>query len=710
MNNTQISEILQQLARLTEYREGRSYLADELFQLSEQVDYLDVPLEVFNENVPTQKDERELDQMINYWFGNHSSEALRNLREIILTGTSGFRDHILAEISPAAVEMLKLRTLPSQLVDMLRKRLNIKNVSTLKKACGDRFLSQAGIFSEQDELDILEEIVSLEESSKGVKEQATRQSVLDSIEDGAPLPDDSDLVFLANADALAEFILLELREPFRPSIKQTVSELATSETLNTVKEQARGVLGKVKRFFISKDDPRYAQIRFEEEERAREASFKRVSSEIDASFTAASNQPLQIEKVGSVRRGEDSITRLDFLVRTNEPEIAFERVKKSAFVKDVLIEDKFYLVVSLRSDSFVMPYNNRPTPELKLYFYVASDFVYGTYEVLLTSTKGHWDELKRRASLRGFKLFPLGLYEGTSRVSSRTVERLYERLGLPLIQDELREDQVEWRWIDDGMPRLVELSDLRGDMHMHTTFTDGTGDVETMVSVARSMDLSYIALTDHTKNVASVGGMNDAEFLRYWDHIDDYNQTLTSKGVPFRALKGAEVDILEEGGLDLEDETLAHADWVIASIHFGKNQSQSKIHRRYMDAFTNPYVDVIAHPTGRMIGTEEPIEVDIEFLCENAKKYGKYLELNCQPRRLDLNVKALTIAKKYGVPIVVSTDAHTPDQMAYLRFGVQQAYRAGLTCDDVLNTLPVEEVLKRRRNVKQKFGIYKNLF
>ncbi|MBP5620917.1 MAG: hypothetical protein J6X44_02755, partial [Thermoguttaceae bacterium] len=159
MNNTQISEVLQQLARLIEYREGRSYLADEFFQLSEQVDYLDVPLEVFNENVPTQKDERELDQMINYWFGNHSSDALRNLREVILTGTSRFRDHVLSETSPSAVEMLKLRTLPPQSIDMIRKRLNIKNVSTLKKACGDRFLSQAGVFSEQEELDVLEEIV-----------------------------------------------------------------------------------------------------------------------------------------------------------------------------------------------------------------------------------------------------------------------------------------------------------------------------------------------------------------------------------------------------------------------------------------------------------------------------------------------------------------------------------------------------------------------
>lgn len=704
MNNTQVSGILEQLARLIEYREGRSYLADEFYQLSEQVDYLDVPLEVFNENDPTQKDERELDQMINYWFGNHSSDALGNLREIILTGSSRLRDQVLVETSPSAVEMLGLRTLPPQAVNMIRRRLNIKNVSTLKKACGDRFLSQAGVFSEQEELDILEEIVSLKESSKEAKDRTTRQSVLDSIEGDSPSSDDPNLLFLANADALAEFILQELREPFKPTIKQTVSELATSETINTVKEQALGVLGKVKKFFIPKDDPRYSQIRFEEEERAREASLKRVSSEIDASFAVASNQPLLIEKVGSVRRGEDSITRLDFLVRSNEPGIAFERIKKSAFVKEVLIEDKYYLVASLRSDSFIMPYNNRPTPELKLYFYVASDFVFGTYDVLLTSTKEHWNELKRRASLRGFNLFPLGLYEGTSRISSRTSERLYERLGLPLIPEELRDDQVGLKWVDEGTPRLISLSDIQGDMHMHTTFTDGTGDVETMVSVAREMQLSYIALTDHTKNVASVGGMNDAEFLRYWDYIEGVNQALSSKGDSFHLFKGAEVDILEDGGLDLEDETLAQADWVVASIHFGKRQSQSKIHRRYMDAFTNPYVDVIAHPTGRMIGTEDPIDVDVEFLCENAKKYGKCLELNCQPRRLDLDVKALIVAKRYGVPIVISTDAHAPDQMSYLQFGVQQAYRAGLTCDDVLNAQPLDEVLKRRKATKQKFG------
>ena len=154
---------------------------------------------------------------------------------------------------------------------------------------------------------------------------------------------------------------------------------------------------------------------------------------------------------------------------------------------------------------------------------MASDFVYGVYEVLLTSTKGHWNELCRRASLRGYKLFPLGLYNGTQRISSRTSERLYERLGLPLFQQNF--EKIEWSdWIDRGMPRLISIADLQGDLHMHTTFTDGTGSIEEMVAVARELGLSYIAMTDHTKNVASVGGMNDAEILRYWDYIDNLNQ------------------------------------------------------------------------------------------------------------------------------------------------------------------------------------------
>lgn len=705
MNNTQVSRTLEQTARLLEYRDGFSYLVDELYQVAKQAEFLDVPLEVFNA-VVKEKDKYELDQMLNYWFRNYSSETLWNLREIIVSGTSPLREQILSELSPSTVGLLNLRTLSFQLIDLLRGRFNIKNVSTLKKACVDRFLSESGVISEQEELDLLEEIVLQEElnSSKENDEQLTDQKTLDSIEGSLDDVGETHTIFWPNANALAEYILQELREPFKSTIKDAVSGIVSSETIDSAKDQVLSALGKVKRFFLPRNAPGFAHSRLEEKERIREQSLRRASPETDSSFAALSNQPLQVETVGSISRGQDTINRLDFLVRTDRPEIAFERIKKSFFVKEILREEKRFLVVSLRSNSFVMPFDNQPTPEIELFFYVASDFVYGVYEVLLTSTKGHWNELCRRASLRGYKLFPLGLYNGTQRISSRTSERLYERLGLPFIPAELREDRVEWNWIDRGMPRLISIADLQGDLHMHTTFTDGTGSIEEMVAVARELGLSYIAMTDHTKNVASVGGMNDAEILRYWDYIDNLNQKLNFEEGSFRVLKGVEVDVLENGGLDLENETLAQADWVVASIHFGKRQSKEKIHSRYMDAFMNPHVDVIAHPTGRMIGIEDAMEVDIEFLCQNAKKYGKCLELNSQPRRLDLNSNALTLAQAYGVPIVISTDAHAPEQLTYLQFGILQAYRAGLTSDDVLNTLSVEKLLEQRTAMKRKYN------
>lgn len=700
MNNTQVAEILEQTACLLEYRKGLSYLVNEFFDAAERIKTLEVPLEVFAETVNQKQTSSVLDQTVRYWFDRFSPDLLWSLQEVILTGTSNLREHLLREVSPSVVEMIRLKSLPISSIDFIRNQLKIRNVALLKQACNERFLSKTGRFSEQNELDILEEIVKLEQDdSNSINGIVSDQEVFDSLEDLQPDVDDPSVMFWANANALADFILITLQAPFKASIKQTLVDIVSNETISAVKTQAKGALEKVKRFFTPREYLSRKQDQSSIEENLRLKAF----SESDANYISTSNQPLLLEKVGAVRRGQESITRLDFLINSNDHKTVFERIKKERFVKDVLFEGNRLLTVVLQSDVFLMPFNNRPTPEVILNFYVASEFVYGTYRVLLTSAPSHWKELERRASLRGYHLTSFGLYEGPKRISSRTEDRLYDLLSLPNIPIELRAGNTEWAWIDSGTPELIGIEDLQGDMHMHTTFTDGTGDVEETVEFARSLDLSYIALTDHTKNVASVGGMNDSEFLRYWDYIDDFNERLRIRGVNFHVLKGAEVDILEDGGLDLEDETLSHADWIVASIHFGKRQNQRQIHSRYMDAFTNPYVDVIAHPTGRMIGMESEIDVDIDFLCENAKKYGKCLELNSQPRRLDLKADYLRIAKKYEVPIVISTDAHAPEQLTYLRYGALQAYRAGLTRNDVLNAWPLEELLKRRKAAKSPY-------
>jgi DNA polymerase (family 10) len=223
-----------------------------------------------------------------------------------------------------------------------------------------------------------------------------------------------------------------------------------------------------------------------------------------------------------------------------------------------------------------------------------------------------------------------------------------------------------------------------------------------MVAEARRLGRDYLAATDHTKNVVSVGGMNDAEILRYWDYIDELNGVLRREGIDFRVLKGAEVDILDDGSLDLKDETLAQADWIVASLHFGFDQSAERLRRRYEGAFRNPFVDAIGHPTERQIGMRKPMEVSVEFLVESAARFGKCLELNSQPRRLDLGVDGLIAAKKAGVPIVVSTDSHAPAHLAYLRFGVEQARRAGLTRADVANARSFAELTELRAELKRR--------
>ncbi len=680
-------------------------MTDELLGLAERLKYLEVPLENFSSvDLGKEHEVHELEGMLGYWFGNFSRDAVWNVREIILTGTNPLRDRLLRETSPNVVGLLRIKSLPVESINYVRGPLGVRNTEQLKKACRASVLSKSGEFSEQEELDILEDILNLEKqdpvkTSKEADAPSGAETFL-CLETKSPEIADVDTMFLANADALADAIIASLQAECKTTGIKGVGEQAVKETLVGVRDQARGVVDKFRRFFTSRSDPRYRQMRLEENERARVQAERRASAELEALHAAAVNAPLELVKVGPLGRAEPALSQLDFLIKTDDTEAAFERVRSSAFVKEILSQDVRRLSVSLRPDFFTVPFNNRPTPPATLNFYTASEFTWGTKEVLLTSSREHWNMLTERATSKGWKLTALGLYDGVNRISSRTSERLYEKLGFPFVPAELRQGTAERDWITAGTPELIKLEDLRADLHLHTTFSDGLNEIEEMASTGQALGYDFIAATDHTKNAAIANGMTDAEILHCWDVIDGVNESMKASGVRFRILKGAEVDVLEDGGLDLTDETLSHADWIVASIHFGKRQPQKQLHRRYLDAFQNPFVDVIAHPTQRVIGSEPPMDVDVEFLCENAKKYGKCLELNSQPRRLDLDYRWLKLAKDYAVPIVVSTDAHAASQMEYLRFGVQQARKAGLTRHDVLNTLSYHDFMERRRILK----------
>ena len=315
-----------------------------------------------------------------------------------------------------------------------------------------------------------------------------------------------------------------------------------------------------------------------------------------------------------------------------------------------------------------------------------------------TGSKEHNVELRGRARQRGLRINEWGVFkvngEDLEYIAGATEEDVYTTLDLPCFPAEMREARREFEWADAGpLPRLVEESDIRGDLHMHTTATDGKGTLLEMVAACQARGLKYIAITDHSQRTFIANGLDEERLLAQWREIDALNPTLED----FVVLKGIECDILEAGGMDLPDEVLAQADWVIGSIHFGQQQSIEQLTDRIVGAIENPFVNVIAHPTGRKINRREAYELDLDAVFQAAIENDTMLELNSSPARLDLHDVNCAAAKAHGIPIVVSTDAHSIEELGMIRYGILQARRGGLTRDDVFNTLERDQLLERIR-------------
>ena len=316
---------------------------------------------------------------------------------------------------------------------------------------------------------------------------------------------------------------------------------------------------------------------------------------------------------------------------------------------------------------------------------------FGAAMQYFTGSKAHNVVVRGLAKDRGLKVNEYGVFRGDEQIAGRTEEEVYAALDLPCFPPEMREARREFEWAEEGkLPRLIELGDIRGDLHMHSTGTDGKATIEKMALAAKARGLKYIAMTDHSKRVTMANGLDEARLREQWEEIDKLNERLTGITV----LKGVEVDILERGGLDLDDDVLNEADWVIASIHYGQNQPREQITRRVVDALQNPNVRAIAHPTGRMLTQRKAYEIDLSAVIRVAREHGKVLELNAHPLRLDLDDVACAEAKDHGVLIVISTDSHRPEGLAAMRYGILQARRGGLTKEDVINTRTWAQVKK----------------
>ena len=395
----------------------------------------------------------------------------------------------------------------------------------------------------------------------------------------------------------------------------------------------------------------------------------------------------RIEGAGSWRRGRETVGDLDFVVDSDD----------STAVMDRLHAWKQTSAVLLRGDTKT---SVRGPRGVQIDLRVVEHGSFGAALQYFTGSKEHNVRLRSWARERGLTINEYGVYEVGSEgkhdakptkgvcVAGDTEQAVYGVVGLPWVPPELREGRDEIVVAERGeLPELVELADIRGDLHMHTTATDGEDTLAEMVRAAVARGLQYIAITDHGQRVTMARGLDKHRLLKQWDEIDRLNESLAEDGrPPIVVLKGIEVDMLEKGGLDLPDDVLEKADWVVASLHYGQNQPRERITARIIEAIENPHVSVIGHPTGRLLNRRPPYDVDIEAVIAAAARTGTCLEINANPWRLDLNDHHAAAAKKAGVKIVISTDAHSTRGLDVMRCGVLQARRAGLEAGDVANT------------------------
>ena len=399
----------------------------------------------------------------------------------------------------------------------------------------------------------------------------------------------------------------------------------------------------------------------------------------------------RIDGAGSWRRGRETVGDIDVVVESDDAKTVMEHLHAWKETAAVLLAGD--TKTSVRGPGNV---------QIDLRVVAAGSF--GATLQYFTGSKEHNVRLRSRARDQGLTINEYGVYQlstGKGRVgkedaeetkgksiAGRTEADVYAAVGLPWIPPELREGGDEIALAERGeLPQLVELDDIHGDLHMHTTATDGEATLGEMVRAAIERGLRYIAITDHGQRVTMAHGLDRKRLLKQWGEIDRLNESLAEDGQPpLVVLKGIEVDMLEKGGLDLPDDVLERADWVVASLHYGQNQPRDRITARIIEAIENPHVAVIGHPTGRLINRRPPYDVDIEAVIEAAARTGTFLEINANPWRLDLDDRHAAAAKQAGVKIVISTDAHSTRGLDVMRYGILQARRAGLEAKDVANT------------------------
>lgn len=384
----------------------------------------------------------------------------------------------------------------------------------------------------------------------------------------------------------------------------------------------------------------------------------------------------EVEVAGSYRRARETVGDLDILAVAGPKSPVMDRFTGYDEIKQVLSRGETKSSAVLRSG-------------IQVDLRVVEAKSFGAALHYFTGSKAHNIAIRKLGQDRGLKINEYGVFKGEKYLAGKTEEEVYKKVGLPFIPPELREDAGEIEAAREGeLPDLVGLRDIRGDLHAHTTASDGKDTMEHMAEAARKLGYEYLAITEHSKRLAMIGGLDEKKLLKQVDEIDELNEQFDR----FVLLKGIEVDILENGDLDLPDAVLGRLDFVIGSVHSHFKYPLDKQTERILKAMDHPYFTMLGHPTGRLLLEREAYEVDVPRIIRHAAERGCFLELNAHPLRLDLNDVHCRMAKDEGVMVCIGTDAHSTMDLEFMRYGVGQARRGWLEKKDVINTRPLTQL------------------
>jgi DNA polymerase (family 10) len=415
-----------------------------------------------------------------------------------------------------------------------------------------------------------------------------------------------------------------------------------------------------------------------------------AAAEIIAHIKKAGKAVEDVTPAGSLRRGKETVGDLDLLLTLGAGHTAQKQV--DALAKHILEFPGIDQTLAHGENKVSFTLQNGLQVDVRL----LERESFGAALLYFTGSKEHNVSLRGRANDMGLTLneYALATLKGEKPVARRTEEEIYAKLKLDYIPPELRENAGEIAAAEaHKLPHLIELKDMKGDLQMHTTASDGKNSIEEMAEAARKLGHHYIAITDHSKAVTVANGLDEK---RMATHIKEIHEA-SDKGLGIRVLAGAEVDIMKDGSLDYSDELLAQLDVVVCSIHSYFNLDRAAMTERMLAAIDNPYTQIIAHPTGRLLLRRDPFDYDMEKTLEACAKHGVAMECNSYPDRLDLKDVYLRMCKDRGVKVVISTDSHNAGNLAFIRYGVTMARRGWLEKRDVINTLPTEQFLAALR-------------